>query len=100
MGWADLYIQKLKAGQTVSFRPSGNSMTGRIESGQLCWVEPVVKENIKVGDAVLCKVNGKQYLHLVKAINDSRVLIGNNKGFNNGWTSFNCVYGKLIKVED
>jgi hypothetical protein len=32
MGWASRYIQKLRAGETVSFRPHGRSMTGRIES--------------------------------------------------------------------
>ena len=41
MGWATAYIAKLKAGETVSFRPRGHSMSGKIESGQLCTVEPV-----------------------------------------------------------
>jgi hypothetical protein len=39
MGWATPYIDKLKKGETVQFRPRGNSMSGRIESGQLCTVE-------------------------------------------------------------
>lgn len=60
MGWANLWIDKLKKGETVKFRPKGNSMQGRVESGQLCTVEPI--EEIKVGDVVLCKVNGRQYL--------------------------------------
>jgi len=38
MGWATGHIEKLRAGETVSFRPRGNSMTGKIESGQLCTV--------------------------------------------------------------
>jgi len=32
--------------------------------------------NLGVGDIVLCKVNGKQYLHLVKAIQGKRYQIG------------------------
>jgi len=34
--------RKLRAGETVSFRPHGHSMTGRIESGQLRtgWISP------------------------------------------------------------
>jgi hypothetical protein len=41
LGWASAPIAKLRAGQTVSFRPRGQSMKGRIESGQLCTVVPV-----------------------------------------------------------
>jgi hypothetical protein len=41
MGSAGRHIARLRAGETVSFRPRGNSMSGKIESGQLCTVEPV-----------------------------------------------------------
>ena len=54
MGWASHHIEQLRAGQTVSFRPRGNSMTGRIESGQLCTVAPVDPVTLEVGDVVLC----------------------------------------------
>ena len=68
MGWASQYIARLKEGETVPFRPRGNSMGGKVESGQLCTVAPVDPHTLKVGDIVLCKVNGREYLHLVKAI--------------------------------
>jgi hypothetical protein len=100
MGWATGHIAKLQEGEVVKFRPHGNSMKGRIESGQLCTVEPVDAAALEVGDIVLCKVNGKQYLHLVKAIQGPRFLIANNKGRQNGWTSANQIYGKCVKVED
>ncbi len=67
MGWATPYIDKLGRGETVQFRPRGNSMRGKIESGQLCTVVPVNPDELKVGDIVLCKVNGYQYIHLIKA---------------------------------
>lgn len=98
MGWATGYIAKLQTGETVSFRPRGNSMTGKIESGQLCTVQPV-KTDLKVGDIVLCKVAGKQYLHLIKAIQGERFQIGNNKGHINGWVGRNCIFGNLVRVE-
>ena len=99
MGWATTYIDKLKNGQTVQFRPHGGSMTGKIESGQLCTVRPVADdEDIEPGDIVLCKVK-YHYLHLVKAVQVGRYQIGNNKGHVNGWVGRNCIYGKLIKVE-
>lgn len=83
----------------VSFRPRGNSMSPKIESGQLCTVEPVDPAVIEVGDIVLCKVNGNEYLHFVKAIQGPRFQIGNNKGGINGWIGPNGVFGRLTKVE-
>lgn len=86
----------------MQFRPRGNSMQGRIESGQLCTVEPVsdpILECIQVNDIVLCKAGGQQYLHIVKAIQGERFQIGNNKGHINGWVGRNSIYGRLIRVE-
>lgn len=101
MGWASGHITKLKAGQVVSFRPRGNSMTGRVSDGQLCTVEPIKDHSLlRSGDIVLCKVAGVERLHLVKAIKDGRFQIGNNKGHINGWVGPNNVFGKLVRVED
>ena len=99
MGWASHYIEKLKDGESVSFRPRGGSMKGKIESGQLCTVAPVVEGDLRKGDIVLCKVKGNEYLHLIKAIQGSRFQIGNNVGGINGWITYTSIYGKLIKVE-
>jgi phage repressor protein C with HTH and peptisase S24 domain len=98
VSWASRHIADLQAGRTVVFRPHGNSMQGRVESGQLCTVAPLEEPPVP-GDVVLCKVNGAQYLHLVKAVQGDRVQIGNNKGRINGWTSRKQIYGKLVKVE-
>ena len=62
------YIEKLRAGETVSFRPRGQSMTGRIESGQLCTVVPIDPATLRVGDIVLCRVGRYDYLHLIRAM--------------------------------
>lgn len=100
MGWASPHIAKLQAGETVSFRPRGHSMSGKIESGQLCTVEPVDFTTLTVGDIVLCKVSGSQYLHLVKAIQGERFQIGNNRGRINGWVGESGIYGRCTRVED
>jgi len=99
MGWATHYIEKLLAGETVSFRPRGASIKGRIESGHLCTVAPVDCSTLSVGDIVLCKVRGAEYLHLVKAISGERFQIGNNRGGINGWVGSNGIFGKCIRVE-
>ena len=76
-------------------------MKGKIESGQLCTVEPISSfETLEKGDIVLCKVNGKEYLHLIKAINGARLQIGNNRGRINGWVTANSILGKCVKIDD
>ncbi len=111
MSWADEHITALGKGETVSFRPVGNSMKGLIESGDLVTVKPFdhteMTETINIGDIVLCRVGKNVYVHLVK---DTRListrdfykdqyLIGNNKGGINGWISRGAIYGVVTKVE-
>lgn len=74
-------------------------MSGRIDSGDLCTVAPVDPATIRVGEIVLCKVGRTEYLHLVKAIDGGRFLIGNNRGRVNGWVSAHSVYGRCIRVQ-
>jgi hypothetical protein len=98
--WAADYIKALALGETVKFRPTGGSMKGKIESGQLCEVAPVVGD-LDEGDIVLVKVKGNVYLHLIKQISKSGTyLIGNNKGYNNGWVERDAIFGKLLSVSD
>jgi hypothetical protein len=99
-GWANAYIEKLQQGETVKFRPRGNSMAPKIKSGQLVTVEPV--KGVREGDVVLCQVKGKQWLHLVTAImfGQDRIQISNNKGHVNGWTTRDKIYGVVTSVED
>ena len=100
-GWAANYIAKLKAGETVSIRPRGNSMAGKIASGQLCTVTPVYDPSeLCVGDIILCKVGGYEYLHLIKAIRGNRYQIGNNRGRINGWIGADQIFGRCIRIDD
>ena len=100
MSWATHYIEKLKNGETVSFRPKGNSMQGKVDSGQLVTVEPLGERKLQKGDIVLCKVNGSQYLHLIKAIQGDRFQIGNNRGRINGWVGRSLIYGICTRIEN
>lgn len=99
MGWANPYVAKLKNGETVSFRPNGNSMTPKIMSGNLITVSPDIGE-IGKGDIVLCKVSGRYFCHLVTAVHGDRYQISNNHGHVNGWVGKNCIFGKVVKVEN
>ncbi|MDR6219040.1 S24/S26 family peptidase [Deinococcus soli (ex Cha et al. 2016)] len=99
MGWADRWIQRLLAGETVSFRPRGHSMTPVVRDRQLVTVTPVTREPVR-GDVVLCRVKGAQYLHLVKAVSQGRYLISRADGRENGWIGRAQVYGLLVSVSD
>jgi hypothetical protein len=100
MGWADGHIARLAAGETVQFRPRGHSMTGKVNDGQLCTVAPFHGDHVlAVGDIVLCRVKGTQYLHLAKALEGERVQIGNNRGRINGWVTRRQIFGRLIEVQ-
>ena len=97
----DAWIARLRAGETVSFREGGNSMTPRIKSRQKCTYTPVASiDDIEVGDAVFCRVGGSYFTHLVTAIRDEQVQISNNHGHVNGWTSIANVFGKVISIEN
>ena len=74
-------------------------MRGKVNDGDLVTLEPCDPGALQAGDIVLVKVKGRDYLHLIKAVNDGRFQIGNNRGHINGWVGHHCVYGKAIKVE-
>lgn len=76
-------------------------MVGKISSGQLCTVVPLLDDDVlKKGEIVLCKVKGAHYLHLIKAIKGERYQIGNNRGGSNGWIGRTAIFGKCVQVEN
>jgi hypothetical protein len=100
MGWAARHIEELNKGSVIQFRPKGQSMAGKIDSGQLVTVEPLGQADPKPGEIVLCKVSGREYLHLVKAVRGAQFQIGNNKGGINGWVSRSSIFGTCVHIED
>lgn len=89
--------KRLSAGETFVTSEKGNSMVPLIKSGQKHRLAPVKLEDVKIGDIVFCKVKGRYYTHLVKAVDAQKgCLIANNRGHVNGWTR--KVFGKVIEV--
>ena len=99
MSWAKFAIEALKRGETVQIRPRGHSMRGKVNDGDLVTLEPCDSNTLQPDDIVLVRVRGRDYLHLIKAVNQGRFQIGNNRGHINGWVGHNCIYGKAVKVE-
>lgn len=100
----DAYKARLKNGENVKFRESGNSMVPKIYSRQECEYTPVDNpDQIEEGDIVWCKVKGNHYTHLVQAKKREsegwRFKIGNNKGGVNGWIGIENIFAKVIAVE-
>lgn len=94
MTWATMAIRQLQRGETVVIRPRGHSMTPLIHSGESVTVEPIAETAIVVGDIVLCHVRGRDYLHRVLATGPRGYLIGNARGYPNGWVSRRAIYGR------
>ncbi len=99
MSWAKFAIETLREGKKVQIRPCGHSMKGKVNDGDLVTLEPCEPEKLPVGAVVLVRVSGHDYLHLIKAKNKDRFLIGNNRGGTNGWVGSNCIYGVATKIE-
>jgi hypothetical protein len=94
-------VEQLQFGATVEYRETGNSMEPRIHSRQLLRVEPVQKLRppLRVGDIVFARVRGQFYTHLFAALVPGRVLIQNNHGHTNGWTTLKHVYGVVTHID-
>jgi cell wall-associated NlpC family hydrolase len=97
MSWATPYVARLVRGETVTLRPRGQSMAPLIKTGQEVTVRPVASDELQAGDLVLCRVRGQYYLHLIKAVQGNRYLIGNNRGHINGWVSRPAIFGRRVK---
>lgn len=93
-------LDKLAAGETIEgHKERGNSMVPLIKSRQPFTLAPVDIEKLSVGDIVLAKVKGRWYTHLIHALRDDAVLIGNNRGHMNGWAKKTNVVGIVTHVE-
>ncbi|MCB0581226.1 MAG: hypothetical protein KDD10_18185 [Phaeodactylibacter sp.] len=100
MGWVKEARKQLEANGVARVRPQGGSMRGRIESGQLVTIRRAGGEEVELGDAVFVRWKNNYILHLVKGIEEDRILIGNNLGKANGWIGYGDVIGKVVAVED
>jgi hypothetical protein len=96
-----MIADRVSAGETVRFRPSGGSMVPLIRSRQLVTVAPCRPAALEVGDIVLVRVAGAIYLHLVTAVDGTRkrLQISNNRGRVNGWAPYERVYGICVDVD-
>lgn len=91
----------LEKGEVV-WKPRGNSMTPKIDSGDQVAIKKVPASACRIGDIVYAKVKSNYYLHLLSAIDETqrRYQISNNHGHVNGWVNADAVFGICVQVKD
>jgi hypothetical protein len=89
-------IDVLDAGQGHTMTVTGYSMVPLIYSKSKLTFRAT--NDYQVGDVVFCKVNGRLIdAHKITKVDASgRFMIGNNKGYENGWAS--QIFGRVIAV--
>jgi hypothetical protein len=64
MSWATHAKEALRRGETVQVRPRGHSMSGKVNDGDRVTLAPADPAALKVGDIVLVRIHGTDYLHV------------------------------------
>lgn len=95
----DFIRERLARGESVVNKEGGNSMLPLIKSRQPVTLELVDAEQLEPGDIVYVKVKGRVYTHLVLAVREGQVQIGNNHGGVNGWTALSNVYAIVTEID-
>ena len=89
----------LRRGETVTIRGGGNSMVGRLNPGEELVLAAYSQDCIlNLGSIVLARVRRRWCLHQIVAVDGDRVLIGDTKGYINGWTTLDQVIGVVVCV--
>ncbi|MDJ1497478.1 hypothetical protein QNI19_31355 [Cytophagaceae bacterium DM2B3-1] len=98
MSWVKQALEQLKSNGTCTIYPTGNSMRGKIESGQEVCLTNKTLDELKVGDIVFIRWKGNYLLHLILEIKEDQILIGNNLGKVNGWINRRDVLARMDEI--
>ena len=93
-------INVLEEKGNITIRCNGNSMQPLIKSKEAIHLKKVLPEQLRVGDAVFCRINKNLQVHKITAIDKERYQISNNKGFINGWVGSKSIFGLAVQIED
>lgn len=100
---AALIRAAIQEGHIASFKAPGNSMIPIIRSGDKIFVAPVKQNSVHVGDVIVFVQvrNGHVLAHRVVQLKSNRMLCKGDNVANSfdGWTLFEGVLGRVIKVQ-
>lgn len=104
MSWAYSHILQLHANGEVKFRPTDDSMSPRIELGQIVTVRTyeTIGKSPEKGDIVLCKIAGDYRLNwiteIVEKMDSTVYRISDNQGKSKGGTTRAGIYGCVTVI--
>ena len=102
MGNRKFAIKVLEEKGEVIIKCNGNSMRPIIAPKEAIHLKRVLREQLRVGDAVFCRINGNLQVHKLTNIDEKnqRYEISNNHGHRNGVIGIANIFGLAVKIED
>jgi len=102
MNSRELAIKTLEEKGEVVLRCNGGSMRPILLPKEAIHVKKVAPEQLRVGDAVFCRINHNLQVHKITHIDQKhhRYEISNNLGFRNGVIGVGSIFGLAVRVED
>lgn len=100
MNGRDFAVKALEEKGEVVIRCNGGSMKPIIYPREAIHLKKVSPQQLRVGDAVFCRVNGGLTVHEIGAVDGDRFKIQNHAGHVNGWVGEKCIFGLAVQIED
>jgi len=100
MNGRDFAVKALAEKGETTISCNGNSMRPIIAPKEKIHLRKVLPSQLRVGDAVFCRVNGGLTVHEIGAVDGDRFKIQNHAGHCNGWVGAKCIFGLAIRIED
>ena len=99
MGWATGYIEKLRGGETVSFRPKETRWLVRSNrANSVLWLlcSRIPSES---GTSCCAKSTGENIPAFDQGDSGTAIQIGNNRGRINGWVTASAIFGSVFELK-
>lgn len=100
MAWYRNIVDSLRACNSADVIHRGDSMSGRIENGQIATIEPVRDRAVSVGDLVFVFCQGGYLVREIGEIANLQFRIVDRTGHTVGWTEWHNILGIVSRVTD
>ena len=99
---ASLYIEALRAGQSLSFRVVSKSMEPTLRMGDSVYIEPAQAQDIRIGDIAAFETPGGVVIHRIvrtEHTGDSiRLLQMADVDLHASWVEAHAIVGRVVSV--
>jgi len=87
-------VDDLRAGKSVEYPHTGGYLAPKVRNGETVKVFPATLSDLNPEDIVLCRIDGKIILGMVKDFRSDRAMISDVAGKKMGWATNAHIYGK------